>query len=73
MLGKPVPETLQDKFIRGREEIDLVRSGLDDTMRLAYQQIRDALNTRKEIPDLRTAAFAVAIAKVARTYIEMGT
>ncbi len=73
MLGKPVPGTLQDKFIRGGEEIDLIRSGLDDTMRLAYQQIREALNTRKEIPDLRTAAFAVAIAKVARTYMEMGT
>jgi glutamate dehydrogenase (NAD(P)+) len=72
MLGKPVPGTLQDRFIRGGEEIDLIRSGLDDTMRLAYQQLRDMMHARKEIPDLRTAAFAVAIEKVARTYLEMG-
>lgn len=73
MLGKSVPATLQDKFIRGGEEIDLIRSGLDDTMRLAYQQIRDVMHARKEITDLRTAAFVVAIEKVAQTYMEMGT
>ena len=73
MLGKSVPVALQDKFIQGGEEIDLIRSGLDDTMRLAYQQLRDVMHTRKKITDLRTAAFALAIEKVARTYLEMGT
>ncbi len=42
-------------------------------MRLAYQQLREVMHSRKEITDLRTAAFAVAIEKVARTYMEMGT
>ena len=56
---------------KGAEELDLVRSGLDDTMRLAYQEISLA-RRRKNLPDLRTAAFSVGIEKVARTYKEMG-
>ncbi|MCG8424108.1 MAG: Glu/Leu/Phe/Val dehydrogenase [Proteobacteria bacterium] len=56
---------------RGASEIDLVRSGLDDTMREAFQEIREARKTRN-IPDLRTAALAVAIEKVANTYRQLG-
>jgi glutamate dehydrogenase (NAD(P)+) len=51
-------------------ELNLVRSGLDDTMREAYQQIRDIWRGRPEVPDLRTAAFIVAIEKVAHYYAE---
>ena len=57
---------------RGAEELDLVRSGLDDTMRRGYQEIREVRLSRQDVPDLRTAAFVVAIEKIALTYIEMG-
>ncbi len=50
----------------------LVRSGLDDTMCKAYREIHEVLHTRENVPDLRTAAFVVAIQKIARTYMEMG-
>jgi glutamate dehydrogenase (NAD(P)+) len=72
MVGKPVPKHLQDKLLSGSDELALVRSGLDDTMRLAYQQIRNIHLSRHNVPDLRTAAFVVAIEKIALAYQEMG-
>jgi len=66
-----VPTRIRRKLAKGAEELDLVRSGLDDTMRLAYQEISLA-RRRGNLADLRTAAFAVGIQKVAKTYQEMG-
>ena len=70
--GKPVPEELKAPLLRGTEELDLVRSGLDDTMRGAYRDVRGAMLDNDAISDLRTAAFAVALEKVERSYREMG-
>ena len=72
MVGTPVPDALRAQLAYGSSELDLVRSGLDDTMRTAYQQIREIFLTRDNVPDLRTAAFALAIEKIARAYLEMG-
>ena len=70
--GKPVPEALKAPLLRGTEELDLVRSGLEDTMRDAYRAMRETMLTADAIDDLRTAAFAVALEKVVRSYREMG-
>lgn len=72
MVGRKVPAELANRLKHGAEELDLVRSGLDDTMRKAYQEIRDVWVARKNVDDLRTAAFVVAIEKIARSYEEMG-
>ena len=72
MTGRSVPEEFAAPLRRGAGEIDLVRSGLDDTMRGAYRSIRDIRLSRRNVPDLRTAAFVVAIEKIAKAYIEMG-
>ncbi len=72
MSGKSVPAALAERIRHGASELDLVRSGLDDTMREAYQEIREVFLTRKDIPDLRTAGFAVAIEKISRMNIVMG-
>lgn len=72
MTGKKVPQELSQPLLEGPREIDLVRSGLEDTMRNAYQQIREVRNTRKNIQDTRTAAFVLAIDKIASAYLEMG-
>jgi glutamate dehydrogenase (NAD(P)+) len=72
MTGKKAPEHLVRHVSAGTEEIDLVRSGLDDSMRRAYQQMRDVLNSRRKVKDLRTAAFVVAIEKIAQAYHWMG-
>lgn len=70
--GNPVPEELKAPLLRGTEELDLVRSGLDDTMRGAYRDVRRVMLENDAIGDLRTAAFAVALEKVERSYHEMG-
>ena len=70
--GRSVPEELKAPLLRGTEELDLVRSGLDDTMRGAYQAVRTTMLENDAIEDLRTAAYAVALEKVERSYREMG-
>ncbi|MGE3181875.1 MAG: Glu/Leu/Phe/Val dehydrogenase [Phycisphaerae bacterium] len=72
MTGRKVPENLSNRLLAGAEELDLVRSGLDDTMIKAYQQIRELYWDRDAVKDLRSAAFIVAVQKIARTYMELG-
>jgi glutamate dehydrogenase (NAD(P)+) len=72
IVGRKVPDELARKVKYGADELDLIRSGLDDTMRRAYQQIREVWHTRPQVSDLRTAAYVVAIEKIARSYLEMG-
>ena len=72
VIGSPVTSPVRSALASGSGELDLVRSGLEDTMRSAYQQIREIYLTRSEIPDLRTASFSLAIEKISRDYMEMG-
>ena len=59
--------------MEGADELSLVRSGLDDTMRNAYQQMSVVWNERKhEGVDLRTAAYLISIQKVADSYATLG-
>lgn len=70
--GKKVPDWISSELISGADELDLVRSGLDDTMRLAYQQIREVKASREGVDDYRTAAYLIAVEKIARSYIDSG-
>jgi glutamate dehydrogenase (NAD(P)+) len=60
------------QLAKGPEEIDIVNSGLEGTMISAYREIRETLQRSRSIKSLRTAAYAVAIKKIARAYIELG-
>ena len=60
------------RIARGAEEIDLVNSGLEETMIGAYRQIREVMREEPRIKDLRTAAFLSALRKVATSYLELG-
>ncbi|MCV6597696.1 MAG: Glu/Leu/Phe/Val dehydrogenase [Mangrovicoccus sp.] len=62
----------KDKYLRGADELELVRSGLDDTMRIAYQSMREVWHERPEVEDLRVAAYLVAIDRVAASYRAKG-
>ena len=68
--GREVPAQLAAGLRREVDELNLVRSGLDDTMRGAYQEMRELWRSRDDVPDLRTAAFMLAIEKVAHYYTE---
>ena len=61
-------ESFRDEFRAGANEIDLVRSGLDDTMRKAFQEMRTVLQQKDGVSDFRTAAYLVAIEKIAESY-----
>ncbi len=62
----------KEKYLRGADELELVRSGLDDTMRAAYQSMRDIWHSRNDVSDLRVAAYLVSIGKVAASYRAKG-
>jgi glutamate dehydrogenase (NAD(P)+) len=62
----------KQKYLRGAGELELVRSGLDDTMRAAYQSMREVWWGREDVTDLRTAGFLVSIDRVARAYTAKG-
>jgi len=70
--GKRFSEKERKGMVRGADEIDLVNSGLEETMATAYNQIREVWKNNPKIPDLRTAAFVSAIDKVASSYMELG-
>lgn len=72
LTNKTVPEALRKEITVDTDELTLVRSGLDDTMRLAYQEISAAFHENPKITDFRTAAFYVSLKKIAQTYIDMG-
>jgi glutamate dehydrogenase (NAD(P)+) len=71
-LGWTISPNFKTKYLRGAGELELVRSGLDDTMRIAYQSMREVWHSRDDVDDLRTAAYLVAIGKVASSYRAKG-
>lgn len=71
-LGWTLSDGFKQKFLEGSDELALVRSGLDDTMRTAYQAMRETWHGRPDVGDLRVAAYMVAIERVALTYRSKG-
>jgi len=72
LTGNTISDSLKKSVAHGADELDLVRSGLDDTMRTAYQQIRETLKGNENITDLRTASYVTSITKIARSYLDIG-
>ena len=66
-----VPDHLSRDISRGSGELDLVRSGLDDTMRMIFKDIRSIMKSYPQIKDYRTAAYALAISKIAQSYYDL--
>ena len=72
MTGKHFPENDRSAVLSGATEINLVRSGLEDTMRGAYSAISKTWNQKDNVSDLRTAAMMIAVERVAKSYISIG-
>lgn len=72
LTGQKASKAQIDRVIHGADEIDLVNSGLEDTMITAYHGIREFYKTHNSIKDLRTAAFAVSLNKIKESYYAMG-
>ncbi len=71
-LGWTMSPDFKEKIPARAGELELVRSGLDDTMRAAYQAMRDVWHGRNDVHDLRVAAYIVSISRVAATYQSKG-
>lgn len=71
-VGREVSDEEKNMIARGADEIDLVRSGLEETMINAYHQIRDVMLEKQQVTDLRTGAFVSAISKISSDYLAMG-
>ncbi len=73
--GKKLSEKFKESYIKGADELTLVRSGLDDTMRGAYGDMRALWHKHRKTDkdfDLRTAAYMIAIGRVADSYKSLG-
>jgi glutamate dehydrogenase (NAD(P)+) len=70
--GTSIPRQQRDLLIHGGEEIDLVKSGLEESMVYAYREIRDVMERKPEVPNLRMAAFISGIEKIAASYETLG-
>lgn len=72
LTGKHVGLKESQLIMHGPEEVDLVRSGLEETMMTATHEVMEGWKIKDGIPDMRTAAYVVAINKVGTAYAELG-
>jgi glutamate dehydrogenase (NAD(P)+) len=70
--GESISPERRQELASGHDEIDLVRSGLENTMADAYEEMQQALERFDDVSDLRTAAYLVSIEKVANSYAQLG-
>ena len=72
MTGSKFPDEYKDLVMQGSAEIDLVRSGLEDTMRNTYEVISEVWNKNPNANDLRTSAMMVSVKRVMDSYHLLG-
>jgi glutamate dehydrogenase (NAD(P)+) len=71
-MGKTFADVDKRFLARGPDELDLVNSGLEETMVNAYREIREVHYMKAPKDSMRTAAFIIAISRVATTYEQLG-
>jgi glutamate dehydrogenase (NAD(P)+) len=72
LTGKRIGDAERKLLLRGPDEVDLIYSGLEDTMIGSFHEIREAMKMNLGVEDMRTAAFICAINKVGMAYEELG-
>ncbi len=72
LTNKKVSENERNFIMHGADEVDLVHSGLEETMITATREIMEIWKNNPSIPDMRTAAYVCAINKVGTSYAELG-
>ncbi len=72
LTGRAIAEPHKDLIIKGADEVDLIYSGLEETMISSLQDIIETLKQHPTITSMRTASFVLAINKVGVSYKELG-
>ena len=70
--GTQLSPSQRAEIVQPLDELTVVYSGLEETMIDAYHQIRETMRRVNGVSDLRTAAFSLAIDRVAQGYLELG-
>lgn len=71
LTGQPFPAVLREEVLHGIDELELVNSGLEETMIQGFHDIIEIMH-QQGIDDLRTAAFVCGLQKVVTTYEQLG-
>jgi len=58
-------------LVHGANEEDIIASGLEDTMRVAFQEILET-KEKYNINNYRMATYAIALKKIEKSYLELG-
>lgn len=72
LTGKVIPAEHRLMIVKGASEMELVNSGLEDTMIHSYREIRETLLIKPDVKTLRIAAFVNSIEKIAVSYMNLG-
>ena len=72
LTGKTVSDRERKFIAHGADEVDLVYSGLEETMHAALHEVREIMVNNPDIHDMRTAAYVCAINKVGTSYNQLG-
>jgi len=65
------PTPIREEMLHGIDELELVNSGLEETMVESFQEIVEIMH-HNQTPDLRTAAFVCGLHRVVLAYQELG-
>lgn len=71
-LNWTLSKGFKEAFLTGADELELVRSGLDDTMRDAFGKMKEVWASNSQVDDMRTAAYVVAIRRISNVYASLG-
>ncbi|MBK6546313.1 MAG: Glu/Leu/Phe/Val dehydrogenase [Saprospiraceae bacterium] len=72
LTAKKIGLREREFLTKGADEIDLVRSGLEETMVTSFQQIWETYKENNKIDGLRSAAFVCALNKISNDYSSLG-
>ncbi|MBU2956962.1 Glu/Leu/Phe/Val dehydrogenase [Paracoccus sp. 1_MG-2023] len=71
-LNWTLSKGFKESFLTGADELELVRSGLDDTMRESFKKMKEVWVNNARVDDMRTAAYVVAIRRISNVYNSLG-
>jgi glutamate dehydrogenase (NAD(P)+) len=72
LVGRRLTSGLHRSLVKATDDRDLVNSGLEETMVNAYNQVLEVRNRRNKVEDMRTAAYIMAVKKIAKSYVQLG-
>lgn len=72
LTGKTMEHKDREHILHGADEVDLIYSGLEETMITSLHDILHIMEEHPDIDNMRTAAFVLGIKKIGMSYRELG-